>query len=33
MKLWKVVNKFETKNLAEKCMERIAVSQLLTNRP
>ena len=29
MKLWKVANKFEMKDLAEKCMERIAVRNCL----
>ena len=29
MKLWKTSNKFETKDLAEKCMEFIAVSHMM----
>ena len=29
MKLWKVANKFEIKDLDEKCMERIAVSPMM----
>ena len=29
MKLWKVANKFEMMNHAEKCMERIAVSPMM----
>ena len=29
MKLWKVANKFEMKDLSEKCMDRIVVSPMM----